>query len=115
MQKHGPKRTPDEFKDTRREFKARKKEQEKRLRLSKEQQQVQVQQQPQSYQRPLMNYEPSNTLPPPLNQTSLYSYPNQNPFYLTSNNANSAATVVPGNEPYANYYQNPVGQINDKE
>lgn len=56
MQKHGPKRTPDEFKETRREYKARKKEQEKRLRVSKEQlqvQQAQQVQQQQSYQRPL--------------------------------------------------------------
>lgn len=111
MQKHGPKRTPDEFKETRREYKARKKEQEKRLRLSKEQQQVQIQQPQPYHQRSLMNFEPSNTLPPPLNQ-SLYSYPNHNPFYL--NSANSAATAVHGNEPYGNYYQT-VGPITDKE
>lgn len=33
MQKHGPKRTPEEFKETRREYKARKKEEEKQLQL----------------------------------------------------------------------------------
>lgn len=33
MQKHGPKRTPEEFKETRREYKARKKEEEKQLLL----------------------------------------------------------------------------------
>lgn len=119
MQKHGPKRTPDEFKETRREYKARKKEQEKRLRVSKEQLQVQqaqqVQQQP--YQRPLMSYDSSNTLPPPLNQSPLYQYPNQNSLYMGNSNSNSAAPAptVHGTESYPNYYQNPVGPINDKE
>ncbi|KAF5104331.1 hypothetical protein DV451_000710 [Geotrichum candidum] len=120
MQKHGPKRTPDEFKETRREYKARKKEQEKRLRVSKEQlqvQQAQQVQQQQSYQRPLMSYDSSNTLPPPLNQSPLYQYPNQNSLYMGNSNSNSAAPAptVHGTESYPNYYQNPVGPINDKE
>ncbi|KAK9333445.1 hypothetical protein V1520DRAFT_140790 [Lipomyces starkeyi] len=55
MQNHGPKRTPEEFKETRKEWKARKKEEESRRKAEADargqQQQQQQQQQPQQQQQ----------------------------------------------------------------